>query len=247
MAFSKHTWKDRVSQFPARRTLTDVETSESKIYSVSRAEGTVTEEGDPFSAERMNDLETRIDNECNAIEKAFAEQQVNAAASTGFNAGDYVLWQGKFYKVLRRITSGEAFVVGNNIVETKVGTELKSLVNSVTGLTNNVNNLTSSVNNSITNLGNRVEYINNIRPFGKNVSYGNFQMTNGSREVVIDCSDILQNRASAVTITAGQTGAVLGASLLDATRSAVRIAVSNLSNPSFTGTIAEVNIIVWGR
>ena len=58
MSFAKKTWVDRVSQYPNRRTINDGYTT--KQVTVGRDEGTVTEAGDSFSAENMNDLESRI-------------------------------------------------------------------------------------------------------------------------------------------------------------------------------------------
>ena len=66
MAFQKKTWKDRITEFPTRRTLTKSDGS-SELVTVARAEGTVSQEGDSFSAENMNNLETRIGNEFGEI------------------------------------------------------------------------------------------------------------------------------------------------------------------------------------
>lgn len=60
MGFVKKTWKDRISQYPNRRTITD-ENGVTKPVTVGRAEGEVTQEGDGFTATNMNDLENRID------------------------------------------------------------------------------------------------------------------------------------------------------------------------------------------
>ena len=59
MAYDRKTWVDRESEFPNRRTLTAVSGS-ANTYDVTRAEGTVSVEGDAFDAENMNDLESRI-------------------------------------------------------------------------------------------------------------------------------------------------------------------------------------------
>lgn len=59
MSFTKKTWRDRVTEFPTRRTITKTDGS-SELVTVSRAEGEVSQEGDAFSAENMNDLEGRI-------------------------------------------------------------------------------------------------------------------------------------------------------------------------------------------
>lgn len=57
-------WEDRQSEYPTRRTLTwiDPETQQTKTLDVlvTRNEGTVTTEGDPFAALVMNALESRI-------------------------------------------------------------------------------------------------------------------------------------------------------------------------------------------
>lgn len=62
MSFVTKTWKDRISEFPNRRTLTNTADSSTQLVTVSRTEGTISEEGDAFSASNMNDLETRIKN-----------------------------------------------------------------------------------------------------------------------------------------------------------------------------------------
>ena len=60
MAFKKKTWIDRMVEFAGRRKITNVSTSAAQIIDVERAEGAVSQEGDAFSAENMNDLEKRI-------------------------------------------------------------------------------------------------------------------------------------------------------------------------------------------
>ena len=59
--FIKKTWVDRVTQYPTRRVLTAV-SGEENTYDVTRAEGTITAEGDAFNATNMNDFEERIEN-----------------------------------------------------------------------------------------------------------------------------------------------------------------------------------------
>lgn len=66
MAFVKKTWKDRIAEFPTRRRLTK-EDNTSELVTVAREEGTLSQEGDAFSAENMNDLENRIDEEFTAV------------------------------------------------------------------------------------------------------------------------------------------------------------------------------------
>lgn len=66
MAFSKKTWKDRISQYINRRLLTDSDGNTQQV-TVTRDEGSVTEAGDAFSASNMNDLEDRIDTAFGAL------------------------------------------------------------------------------------------------------------------------------------------------------------------------------------
>lgn len=60
MSFKQKTWNDRISEHPTRRTLTDVSNNTTKTVDVAREEGTISQEGDAFSAANMNDLEGRI-------------------------------------------------------------------------------------------------------------------------------------------------------------------------------------------
>lgn len=59
MAFVKKVWKDRISEYPNRRTINDGYVT--KSVTVGRDEGTITEAGDAFNATNMNDLEDRIE------------------------------------------------------------------------------------------------------------------------------------------------------------------------------------------
>lgn len=58
--FNKKTWVNRVSEYPNRRKLVDTTTQQEQTVTVTRAEGTVSQPGDAFSAANMNDLEDRI-------------------------------------------------------------------------------------------------------------------------------------------------------------------------------------------
>lgn len=59
MSFKQKTWKDRISEHPTRRTLTK-EDGTTETVTVTRAEGTISQEGDAYSAANMNDLEQRV-------------------------------------------------------------------------------------------------------------------------------------------------------------------------------------------
>lgn len=60
MAFVTKEWKDRLVEFAGRRKLKNVSTNEETVVDVSRNEGSVSQEGDAFSAANMNNLEQRI-------------------------------------------------------------------------------------------------------------------------------------------------------------------------------------------
>ena len=61
MSFVSKTWLDRQSEYPNRRTLTNInDQTDVKTYDISRAEGTVTAQGSPLNASALNDLEGRI-------------------------------------------------------------------------------------------------------------------------------------------------------------------------------------------
>ena len=87
MTYVKKTWKDRISEYPTRRQLLDSNGGTS-VVTVSRSEGIVSQEGDAFSAENMNDLETRIENE-------FLESRSSSAnitlATNGWTNGIYTI------------------------------------------------------------------------------------------------------------------------------------------------------------
>lgn len=67
MAFVTKEWKDRLVEYAGRRKLKNVATGEEIVYDVSRQEGAVSQAGDAFAAETMNDLEQRISDEFNQV------------------------------------------------------------------------------------------------------------------------------------------------------------------------------------
>ena len=79
MSFEKKIWKDRISEYPTRRNLEKSDGS-SELVTVSRSEGNISQEGDAFSAENMNDLEERVSNEFEAL---------NTKINTYFPVPDY--------------------------------------------------------------------------------------------------------------------------------------------------------------
>lgn len=77
----KKIWKNRITEFPTRRTLTK-EDGSTEIVTVTRNEGTVSEEGDAFDADTMNNLEERID-------AGFTELNGKLANTYAFLYGNY--------------------------------------------------------------------------------------------------------------------------------------------------------------
>ena len=96
MAFVKKTWKDRIAEFPTRRRLTK-EDNTSELVTVAREEGTLSQEGDAFSAENMNDLENRIDAEFTAVNGKLSNIKTseilweNPSPGSNFSAQNIVL------------------------------------------------------------------------------------------------------------------------------------------------------------
>ena len=93
MAFVKKTWKDRIAEFPTRRRLTK-EDNTSELVTVAREEGTLSQEGDAFSAENMNDLENRIDAEFTAVNgnlnSSICQETSNGLTCTWLKIGDTI-------------------------------------------------------------------------------------------------------------------------------------------------------------
>ena len=99
MAFVKKTWKDRISQYPNRRTINDG--TSTKVVTVGRDEGTVTVQGDAFNASNMNDLENRI---ANAI----------SSTQAPISAGDNIIISSNVVSVTGFMTANDAHAIWNN-------------------------------------------------------------------------------------------------------------------------------------
>ena len=87
MAFLKKIWKDRVTEYPTRRTLKKSDGS-TEIVTVERAEGQVSVEGDPFSAATMNDLEDRVADEFESLNSNMIKMYIASGVVT-YNNGEY--------------------------------------------------------------------------------------------------------------------------------------------------------------
>ena len=80
--FNIRQWIDRVSQFPNRRTLTNVEDpTDVKTYDLSRAEGEITTQGTAITGANLTDLENRIGAAFTAVEQAMPEANPAAEAT----------------------------------------------------------------------------------------------------------------------------------------------------------------------
>lgn len=77
--WEKKTWLDRISEYITRRTLTK-EDGTSEIVTVERNEGEISQEGDAFSAETMNDLEERVDAGFTQLNTHLTECNTNISA-----------------------------------------------------------------------------------------------------------------------------------------------------------------------
>ena len=86
MGFATKTWKDRITEYPTRRKLTKSDGS-TETVTVERNEGTVSQEGDAFNAETMNNLESRI---AAAIGYTLGVQTIESGATTAVISSDYI-------------------------------------------------------------------------------------------------------------------------------------------------------------
>ena len=86
--FAKKTWKDRITEYPTRRNLTKSDGS-TELVTIARAEGTVSREGDAFSAETMNDLETRVETAFESLTAAGAITEVQVVTALPADAASH--------------------------------------------------------------------------------------------------------------------------------------------------------------
>lgn len=119
MSFEPKEWKNRLSENPTRRTLTPVDGGSPMVVDVTRNEGTIMQQGDPFNADNMNDLERRIAEGIGGGEDIIAhaeqEQSLNAYA-----VGQKLIFNGILYNVISPIAIGNSLVPGVNIEATTV-------------------------------------------------------------------------------------------------------------------------------
>lgn len=134
MAYQKKQWKNRISTNPLRRLLTPTDGSSAYTVDVSRAEGTVTEEGDAFNADTMNDLEDRIEAGIGAGSNIVAAPEATSIASRAYSVNEFLVYDNKFYKVTSPIALGASLVPGVNLQERTVGQELSDSIGTDAGV-----------------------------------------------------------------------------------------------------------------
>lgn len=105
MSFQKITWVDRRSEHPTRRRLVTIDTQqEYGVFDVERSEGTVSQEGTPYNADYMNQLQTNIEN-------AFIEVDNNIASAydetATYTEGDFCIYEGVLYQANQDISVAE--------------------------------------------------------------------------------------------------------------------------------------------
>lgn len=66
--FEKKSWTDRLTEYPKRRRLTEVE-GQPNVFDVDREEGTISDEGDAFNSTNMNGLEDRISEAFDSVDE----------------------------------------------------------------------------------------------------------------------------------------------------------------------------------
>lgn len=121
--FTKKTWKNRMSEYPTRRRLTK-ENGTTELVTVARSEGTVSQEGDAFSADNMNNLEDRILRAIGTgdIPKGLGADIVSAinALNTGIanlsgKSSTFLTWQGVTIGIYRYGRMGSIATISGNL------------------------------------------------------------------------------------------------------------------------------------
>lgn len=158
-------WKDRLVEFAGRRTLKNVSTNETTVYDVTRNEGAVSQEGDSFSAAKMNDFDLRVKNAIDTAEEAYTQLSSDlgglsfgqdAEGNWGYkpSGADAVIPFKKIKSQTKTVSSGDnrAFrITFENLTEV-VGIASISATNAVGvgAITNTINGGLSVSGNSVT-------------------------------------------------------------------------------------------------
>lgn len=145
MAFEKYTWKDRIVQFVGRRRLINTEDElDVEAVDITRSPTSVTETGDRFNAQNMNDLEDRIANAFSVIDNLIAHQfdtiyPIGAIYQSFSNTNPQILFPGTAWtklpdnRVLVPSTTPGQYVGNSGTTLTKQATGSVSLTGTVKG------------------------------------------------------------------------------------------------------------------
>lgn len=256
--FNKKTWIDRETEFPNRREIREIDTTtgeagEPTLAYITRSEGAITAAGDPYSSDNMNNLETRIYNECDAIEQMLGPVQ-GATVTQARSVGEFFVHHDPssadkkpiFYEVTQAIPDGGTIQPDVNCKSTKVSRVLTALK---TQITSAVNTLTSRVNGIAQTQNYHAQAIYNIQHSVLNefwVARNNVAISSGGTNITVDTSGrIVSGIVYGVVVTARGVADVYGATILDATPRQCQIHVHNLSNPTYTGSV-DLFIVFMG-
>lgn len=155
MAFIKRLWKDRISEFPNRRTVNDGYVT--KQVTVGRDEGNITEAGDSFDAANMNDLEQRIE-DCYGDIQALVGSEVAAQYNQDNVIFDPVATEGH----------GTGFVVSSDYIANLKASDLKdvNITSPTQGEALVFDNDGNLVNGTVSTVGN-LDDLNDVDTTGK--------------------------------------------------------------------------------
>lgn len=123
MAFQQKEWKNRLSEHPTRRLLTPTDGSDAIEVDVTREEGTIMQQGDPFSAANMNDLEQRIADGIGGGDENMAPIEEGPESENAYTVGQLLIYEGQLYRVISAIAIGNTLVAGVNIAATTISNE----------------------------------------------------------------------------------------------------------------------------
>lgn len=132
MAFQQKEWKNRLSENPTRRLLTPVDGSAAFQVDVTRAEGNIMQQGDPFNADNMNDLEQRIADGIGGGDENMAPIEEGPESANPYAVDDLLIYGGQLYKVTSAIAVGNSLVEGVNIEVTTLSDEIKDMQDELT-------------------------------------------------------------------------------------------------------------------
>ena len=123
MAFQQKEWKNRLSEHPTRRLLTPTDGSDAFEVDVTREEGTIMQQGDPFSAANMNDLEQRIADGIGGGDENMAPIEEGPESANAYTVGQLLIYGGQLYRVISAIAIGNTLVEDVNIESTTLSNE----------------------------------------------------------------------------------------------------------------------------